>query len=169
MGIKRLNHAVLYVSDVAQSSAFYKDTLGFKFKPSDSPDKAVFSQAAESDNDHDLALFSKNLGQQRAGVFRSRYEAADPSEPPAGLYHLAWEVDKLSELSRIRDLLQAQGRLGLEEDHGVHKSIYGHDPDGLLFEVAWFVPPHLLTDEDKSQTSGTLDLEKELQRFAEIA
>jgi catechol 2,3-dioxygenase-like lactoylglutathione lyase family enzyme len=169
MGIKRLNHAVLYVSDVAQSSAFYQDTLGFRFKPSNTPDKAAFSQAAESDNDHDLALFSKNLGQQRAGVFRAHHEVADPSEPPAGLYHLAWEVDTLDELIRIRSLLQAQGRLGLEEDHGVHKSIYGHDPDGLLFEIAWFVPPHLLTAEDKSQSSGTLDLEKERLRFAAIA
>jgi catechol 2,3-dioxygenase-like lactoylglutathione lyase family enzyme len=168
MGIKRLNHAVLYVSDVEQSSAFYQDTLGFKFKPSDAPDKAAFSQAAESDNDHDLALFSKNLGQQRAGVFRAQHEVADPNEPPAGLYHLAWEVDTLDELIRIRNLLQAQGRLGLEEDHGVHKSIYGHDPDGLLFEIAWFIPPQLLTPEDKAPKSNKLNLEQELQRFAHL-
>ncbi|MDU3785974.1 MAG: VOC family protein, partial [Serratia marcescens] len=77
MGIKRLNHAVLYVSDVRQSADFYHQVLGFKLKPSDSPDRAVFTQAADSDNDHDLALFSKNLGQQRAGVFRAN------NEPPA--------------------------------------------------------------------------------------
>ena len=81
MGIKRLNHAVLYVSDVRQSADFYHQVLGFKLKPSDSPDRAVFTQAADSDNDHDLALFSKNLGQQRAGVFRAN------NEPPAGMSH----------------------------------------------------------------------------------
>ena len=72
MGITRLNHAVLYVSDVEKSTAFYRDTLGFRPKPGGS--QAVFTQAAESDNDHDLALFAKNLGQQRAGVFRARGE-----------------------------------------------------------------------------------------------
>ncbi len=41
MGIKRLNHAVLYVSDVRQSADFYHQVLGFKLKPSDSPDRAV--------------------------------------------------------------------------------------------------------------------------------
>nr|WP_249263111.1 VOC family protein [Serratia marcescens] len=43
MGIKRLNHAVLYVSDVRQSADFYHQVLGFKLKPSDSPDRAVFT------------------------------------------------------------------------------------------------------------------------------
>ncbi|MEX0634984.1 VOC family protein [Serratia ureilytica] len=44
MGIKRLNHAVLYVSDVRQSADFYHQVLGFKLKPSDSPDRAVFTR-----------------------------------------------------------------------------------------------------------------------------
>ncbi len=97
-----------------------------------------------------MALFSKNLGQQRAGVFRANNEPPAEHEPPAGLYHLAWEVDSLEELERIRHQLAERGILGLEEDHGVHKSIYGHDPDGLLFEVTWFIPPALLTEEDKT-------------------
>ena len=82
-----------------------------------------------------MALFSKNTGQQRAGVFRANNEPPAEHEPPAGLYHLAREVDSPEELERIRHQLAERGILGLEEDHGVHKSIYGHDPDGLLFEV----------------------------------
>ncbi|WP_440482478.1 VOC family protein [Serratia marcescens] len=167
MGIKRHNHAVLYVSDVRQSADFYHQVLGFKLKPSDSPDRAVFTQAADSDNDHDLALFSKNLGQQRAGVFRANNEPPAEHEPAAGLYHLAWEVDSLEELERIRHQLAERGILGLEEDHGVHKSIYGHDPDGLLFEVTWFIPPALLTEEDKNQQGiRPLDFAAEKRRFA---
>ena len=69
MGIKRLNHAVLYVSDVRQSADFYHQVLGFKLKPSDSPDRAVFTRAADSDNDHDLALFSKNRASSAPGSF----------------------------------------------------------------------------------------------------
>lgn len=40
-------------------------------------------------------------------------------------------------------MIAALGRLGMEEDHGVHKRVYGSDPDGLLFEVTWFVPEEL--------------------------
>jgi len=166
MGIKRLNHAVLYVSDVADSTRFYQQVLGFRPKPGSQPERAVFTQAAHSDNDHDLALFARNLGQQRAGVFSPRGATPGAHEPPAGLYHLAWEVDTLLELKRIRDQLQALGQLGLEEDHGVHKSVYGHDPDGLLFEVTWFVPAAALAETDRASSTAPLDWERELARFA---
>ena len=165
MGIKRLNHAVLYVSDVADSTRFYQQVLGFRPKSATPSDQAVFTQAAESDNDHDLALFARNLGQQRAGVFSPRGVTPGPHEPPAGLYHLAWEVDTLTELKRIRDQLQALGSLGLEEDHGLHKSVYGHDPDGLLFEVTWFVPQAALTAADRTVGTAPLDWAHELARF----
>ncbi|UTH72494.1 VOC family protein [Chromobacterium sp. IIBBL 290-4] len=166
MGIKRLNHAVLYVSDVAESAAFYRDVLGFRPKEGMVSERAVFAQAAHSDNDHDLALFSVNLGQQRSGPFSPRGEAPDPHQPKAGLYHLAWEVDTLLELKRIRDELASQGRLGMEEDHGAHKSVYGNDPDGLLFEVAWFPPEGWHADGHAPAEDGALDWDKELARDA---
>lgn len=134
MGIKRLNHAVLYVSDVRQSADFYHQVLGFKLKPSDSPDRAVFTQPPIRQRSR-FGAVQQNTGQQRAGVFRANNEPPAEHEPPAGLYHLAREVDSPEELERIRHQLAERGILGLEEDHGVHKSIYGHDPDGLLFEV----------------------------------
>ena len=69
--------------------------------------------------------------------------------------------------SSSRHQLAERGILGLEEDHGVHKSIYGHDPDGLLFEVTWFIPPALLTEEDKNQQGiRPLDFAAEKRRFA---
>jgi len=114
-----------------------------------------------------LSLFSKNLGQTRAGVFRANGAPPAENEPPAGLYHLAWEVDSLDELERIRDQLAQRGILGLEEDHGVHKSICGHDPDGLLFEVTWFIPSALLTEQDRNQRGiKPLDFAAEKRRFA---
>ena len=76
------------------------------------------------------------------------------------------EVDSPEELERIRHQLAERGILGLEEDHGVHKSIYGHDPDGLLFEVTRFIPPALLTDEDKTSRIRPLDFAAEKRRFA---
>lgn len=165
MGIRRLNHAVLYVSDVERSTAFYQQVLGFRPKPAANPSRAVFAQAADSDNDHDLALFSKNAGQQRAGVFSPQGETPAANEPPAGLYHLAWEVDSLLALKRIRDQLAQLGRLGLEEDHGTIRSVYGHDPDGLLFEVTWVVPADELQPADRQQPTRVLDWAQDLARF----
>lgn len=63
---------------------------------------------------------ASNLGQQRQ-CFRANGEPPAEHEPPAGLYHLAWEVDSLEELERIRHQPAERGILKLEEDHGVHK------------------------------------------------
>ncbi|HJR88470.1 MAG TPA: VOC family protein, partial [Acidimicrobiia bacterium] len=55
MPIHRLNHAVLYVSDVDRSVAFYENVLGFRKVMGFSG--AAFMQAPASQNDHDLGLF----------------------------------------------------------------------------------------------------------------
>ena len=58
MGVHRLNHAVLYVRDVARSVEFYGATSRV---PPDRwhgrPDRAAFLRAPGSTNDHDLGLF----------------------------------------------------------------------------------------------------------------
>ena len=40
----------------------------------------------------------------------------------------------------MRERLLKLGALVGESDHGVSKSLYGHDPDGIEFEVLWTVP-----------------------------
>src|SRR3712207_6160461 len=93
MGVTRLNHAVLYVRDVARSVAFYTDVFGFRKIPM-TPDGfrgAAFMQAPDSTNDHDLGLFEIGEGAGPSGAGRST----------VGLYHLAWEVDTLAELERV--------------------------------------------------------------------
>jgi len=159
MPITRLNHAVLYVRDVARSVAFYTDVLGFR-RVDMTPDAfsgAAFLQAPGSTNDHDIGLFQ--IG-----------DAAGPSlagRATVGLYHLAWEVDTLSELERLAGRLQEAGALVGASDHGTTKSLYGHDPDGLEFEVAWVVPASLLDDsaKDARKRVGQLDLAREKERY----
>ena len=90
MVTQRLNHAVLYVRDAAKSAEFYCRVLGFK-EVANLDDRAIFLQASGSTNDHDLGLFS--LGGNGAN--------SAAGQTAVGLYHLAWEVDTLSELQRL--------------------------------------------------------------------
>jgi catechol-2,3-dioxygenase len=152
MGIRRLNHAVLYVRDVTRSVEFYTSVLGFCVVHR--RQNAAFLRAAESDNDHDLGLF-----QVRGSAVRTT---------GVGLYHLAWSVGTLPELAGFADKLTAAGALTGSSDHGVSKSLYGKDPDGLEFEVSWFVPRDRITDEmSANPTIGRLDLAAEILRWGE--
>ena len=153
MPIQRLNHAVLYVRDVDRSVTFYSDALGFRVAAG-MPGRAAFLQAEGSSNDHDLGLFAMG---DRAGDTQA-------GRTTVGLYHLAWEVDTLAELQRIRDVLTANGSLVGASDHGSTKALYAQDPDGIEFEVSWLVPAALLPP-DVTVGVAPLDLDAEIARY----
>ena len=153
MPIQRLNHAVLYIRDVDRSVAFYTEALGFRVVTS-VPGRAAFLQAAGSTNDHDLGLFAIGDGAGDSSAGRST----------VGLYHLAWEVDTLAELQRIRGALTEHGALVGASDHGTTKALYAEDPDGIEFEVSWLVPADLLEPHVQVQTRP-LRLEQEIERY----
>jgi catechol-2,3-dioxygenase len=155
MGVHRLNHAVLYVRDVATSTAFYGDVLGFRVV-NEFPG-AAFLQAPDSANDHDLGLFQ--IGAAAA--------ASEAGRSTVGLYHLAWEVDTLDELERLAGRLRERRALVGASDHGTTKSLYARDPDGIEFEVVWIIPAHLLTADDIAARTSIrpLDLSAEIERF----
>ena len=159
MPITRLNHAVLYVADLERSVAFYTEVLGFRLIPM-TPEGfagAAFLQAPGSINDHDLGLFQIGPDAGPSGAGRST----------VGLYHLAWEVDTLAELERLAGVLADQGALTGASDHGTTKSLYGADPDGLEFEIAWIIPTELLDEAalDGRKRIRRLDLAKEKERY----
>ena len=167
MPITRLNHAVLYVRDVERSVAFYRDVLGFRLLDvlPEGFRGAAFLQAPGSTNDHDLGLFEvPGSSEVKAGA-----AAASPAGRggSVGLYHLAWEVDTLAELERLGQRLSEAGALGGASDHGTTKSLYGHDPDGIEFEIAWIVPAALIDDAavEGRKRIGRLDLGAELARY----
>jgi catechol 2,3-dioxygenase-like lactoylglutathione lyase family enzyme len=160
MGVTRLNHAVLYVSDVDRSAAFYCDVLGFRKVAMTPPGmRAAFLQAPDSTNDHDLGLFE--VGGPAPGT--------RPRQAPGtvGLYHLAWEVDTLATLELLAERLAAAGALVGATDHGTTKSLYARDPDGIEFEVVWLIPAGLL---DETALAGRrqlrpLDIEAAKRRY----
>ena len=157
MAIHRLNHAVLYVRDLARTVAFYTDVLGFTVK-FELAGQAAFFRAPGSTNDHDLGVFA--LGDQLSDTTAGRSSV--------GLYHLAWEVEDLADLVDHAERLSAAGALVGSSDHGTTKSLYAKDPDGLEFEVVWLIPAHLITPQDVAGATGPprpLDLQREIQRF----
>jgi catechol-2,3-dioxygenase len=158
MPIHRLNHAVLFVRDAERSAAFYRDVLGFT--PIEAMSRmrgAAFLRAPGSTNDHDLGLFEIGTAAGDSPAGRST----------VGLYHLAWEVDTLADLRDLAAALAEHGALVGASDHSTTKSLYGRDPDGLEFEIAWVVPAASLDDEvlrGRTQVKP-LDLEREIARY----
>ncbi|MER7250427.1 VOC family protein [Kribbella sp. NPDC000426] len=161
MAIFRLNHAVLYVRDVAASVAFYRDVLGFGYTESgDSIPGAAFLRAPGSSNDHDLGLFQIGSQAGSSGAGRTT----------VGLYHLAWEVDTLGDLEDLAGKLSEHDALVGASDHGTTKSLYGKDPDGLEFEIVWIIPADLLTDDDRNKTGiARLNLAAEIEKYGRDA
>jgi catechol-2,3-dioxygenase len=162
--ITRLNHAVLYVRDVERSVAFYTEVLGFRVLNMlpEGFRGAAFLQAPGSTNDHDLGVFEIGAGAGPSTAGRAT----------VGLYHLAWEVDTLDELARIRALLVEQGALVGASDHVTTKALYARDPDGIEFEVSWLLPADLITDETRDEAQAQLrtgpqplDLPAEIARY----
>ena len=146
IGLTRLQHLVLWVSDVERSVRFYCDVLGFEVthrRP-----KAAFLKIPGTPDDHHLGLF------EQTGV-------RPPHEGVARMYHAAWEVGALTDLVRaLRRLVEAGALVG-SSDHGVSLSLYAQDPDGLEFEVFWTRP------DGRPAPTRPLDLEGELKRQEE--
>ena len=125
IGLKRLQHLVLWVGNVERSVRFYCDVLGFEVKRQ-SPNAAFLIIPGTAD-DHHLGLF------EQPGL-------AAPDERAARMYHSAWEVGELTDLARARRRLIEAGSLVGQSDHGTSLSLYAKDPDGLEFEIFWTVP-----------------------------
>ena len=143
IGLTRLQHLVLWISDVDTSVRFYQDVLGFEVTARHP--NAAFLKIPGTADDHHLGLFEHP-------------DVAPPDERAARMYHAAWEVGAITDLVRARERLVAAGALVGSSDHGVSLSLYAKDPDGLEFEVFWTVP-----DGNPVRTRA-LNLEAELIR-----
>jgi catechol-2,3-dioxygenase len=150
--VTRLNHAVLYVRNVGRSAEFYRRAFGME-TVMEIPGRAAFLRSAGSDNHHDLGLFA--LGDQ----------APSPPRGATGLYHLAWEVPTIEDIARMAGVLVELDALVGASDHGVSKSLYAQDPDGIEFEVMWRVPREAWGDLEHSAVTQPLDLQRELARW----
>ncbi|MEX0756595.1 MAG: VOC family protein [Acidimicrobiia bacterium] len=157
MKISRLNHAVLFVSDLDRSLDFYTGVFNFEVIATEPRANAAFLRASGSDNHHDLGLFG--LGPQAAPKARGQ----------VGLYHLAWQVPTIEDLATARQELIAAGALTGESSHGATKSLYGVDPDGNEFEVMWMLPRDAWGEHESKAVIERLDLDAELTEWAGVS
>ncbi|MDA8373812.1 MAG: VOC family protein [Actinomycetota bacterium] len=153
----RLNHAVLFVSDLARSVAFYTEVFGMEVIATEPRANAAFLRLPKSGNHHDLGLFGVGTagGPKRRGAI--------------GLYHLAWQLDTIEELAEARAAVIGAGAYTGESSHGATKSVYGADPDGNEFELMWMLPREAWREYANAAPIDRLDLQAELQRWAGVA
>jgi len=151
----RLNHAVLYVSDLDRSEDFYRKVFGMDVTAREPRANAAFLRLPRSGNHHDLGLFGIGTG-------------AGPKRRGLGLYHLAWQVDTIDELAEARDAVRAAGAYTGESSHGATKSIYGADPDGNEFEIMWMLPRDAWGEYVNSAPVDHLDLAGEVRRWSGV-
>lgn len=142
-----INHAVLWVTDPTASASFYEEALGLEIKTAS--DFGVFMSSPASANDHDLGLFTS---EEKVGGVRN-----------TGLYHLAWAVATLAELVEAKERLGRMGALVGENNHGVSRSLYCQDPDGIEFEIMWELPLDIYDPNDPSNVP--LDLDADITRW----
>lgn len=155
-GIRRLNHAVLFVSDLERALEFYQEVLGFRLVVREPRANAAFLRAADSGNHHDLGLFGLGAGARRH------------QRGQTGLYHLAWQVDTIDDLAAARPLLIESGAYTGESSHGATKSLYGHDPDGNEFEIMWMLPREEWGKWENEAVVEPLHLDQELERWSGV-
>lgn len=152
----RLNHAVLFVSDLERAVEFYTTVMGMEVLPSGDLPGAAFLRLPESGNHHDLGLFA--LGPNAIRKQRGQ----------VGLYHLAWQVDTIDDLAAARPLLIESGAYTGESSHGATKSLYGHDPDGNEFEIMWMLPREEWGKWENEAVVEPLHLDQELERWGGV-
>ena len=142
-----IRHAVLWVTDPVASADFYTEALGLEVK--NAFDGGAFLSSPNSATDHDLGLF--------------RASGTTSARRTTGLYHIAWEVATLGELVEAKERLARMGALVGENNHGMSRSLYCQDPDGIEFEIMWEVPLELYDEHDPSNVP--LDLEADIARW----
>lgn len=140
--IKGLSHIVLYVNDLDKMVKFYTEVLGLvKYRVN--AGRMVFLTSDPSKEDHELALTTGREGQAKL------------------IAHIAWKVDKPSEVKEFYDKFKAQG---VPIDHCVSHaytefgntvSCYFLDPEDNRIEVY-----ALVAERDDARINRKLDLDQ---------
>lgn len=123
MSIPRsIGHVVLNVSDVERSAKFYRDVVGFELARM-RPDKSG-------------AFFTCGIVHHNLALFKAPADAQPAKKGQIGLNHFAFQVDDYKALQAAHQrLIAADAVIDHIVDHGMTRSVYFLDPDGLMMEL----------------------------------
>lgn len=119
---REIGHVVLNVSDVARSTRFYRDVVGFqvsRFRP-----------------DGSAAFLTCGVVHHNLALFKAPAQARPYQKGSIGLNHFAFRVDDYATLQAAHArLLAANATIDHIVDHGMTRSVYFLDPDGIEMEL----------------------------------
>lgn len=119
---KEIGHLVLNVSNCARSTAFYRDVVGFQVSRYVPGGKRTFLTCGVVH--HNLALFETPAG------------APGLQKGQVGINHFAFKVDNYQALQAAYQRLKAADAvIDHVVDHGMTRSVYFLDPDGIMMEL----------------------------------
>ena len=119
---KEIGHLVLNVTDVERSTTFYRDVVGFqvaRYRPNGTGTFLTCGLVH-----HNLALFKAPEGAQLT------------RKGQVGLNHFAFKVESYTALQEAHArLVEAEATIDHIVDHGMTRSVYFLDPDGIEMEL----------------------------------
>lgn len=119
---RTIGHLVLNVTDVERSTEFYRDAVGF--------------QLARMRPDRSGAFLTCGVVHHNLALFKAPAGARPAEKGQVGLNHFAFQVDDYQALQDAhRRLTQAGAIIDHIVDHGMTRSVYFLDPDGLMMEL----------------------------------
>jgi catechol 2,3-dioxygenase len=119
---KEIGHLVLNVSDVERSTRFYRDVVGFQVSRRRPDGSGTFLTCGVVH--HNLALF------------KAPASARPLEKGQIGLNHFAFKVESYAALQEAhRRLVAAGAAVDHVTDHGMTRSVYFLDPDGIMMEL----------------------------------
>ena len=123
MSIPRvIGHLVLNVSDVERSANFYRDVVGFEL--------------ARMRPDRSGAFLTCGIVHHNLALFKAPAGARPAEKGQVGLNHFAFQVDDYQALQAAhRRLIEGGAVIDHIVDHGMTRSVYFLDPDGLMMEL----------------------------------
>jgi catechol 2,3-dioxygenase len=128
----RIGHVVIKVRNLERSKQFFTEVLGLKLMMELPKLKMAFFASNGRDH-HEIAC-------AEVGAEADRQHAKQ-----IGLQHIAFRLRDEEHLrAAYQQLKDKQVPIDFTVDHGITKSVYFRDPDGLLFEVYCDNPPEYI-------------------------
>ncbi len=133
--LQGIHHVAYRCRDARETVEFYKETLGMAFLLAISEDRVPSTKEPDpymhvfldAGNGNVLAFFE---------IPNSPPMGRDPNTP-AWVQHIAFKVDDVATLERVKQRLEARGLAVLGPvNHEIFQSIYFHDPNGHRIELA---------------------------------